>query len=70
LSQKTKAEGSKDFLVYYQLIFDLIPPKKCPGLDRRRWDIEGLFFRFIKKELNVTTLVSLNKNGIEVDVIY
>lgn len=32
---------------------------------RRRWDIE-VFFRFIKQELNVSHLVSLNKNGIEV----
>lgn len=32
---------------------------------RRRWDIE-VFFRFIKQELNVSTLVSLNKNGIKV----
>lgn len=32
---------------------------------RRRWDIE-VFFRFIKQELNVSHLVSLNKNGIRV----
>lgn len=32
---------------------------------RHRWDIE-VFFRFIKQELNVSHLVSLNKNGIEV----
>jgi hypothetical protein len=32
---------------------------------RRRWDIE-VFFRFIKQELNVSHLVSLNKNGITV----
>jgi IS4 transposase len=32
---------------------------------RRRWDIE-VFFRFIKQELHVSHLVSLNKNGIEV----
>lgn len=30
-----------------------------------RWDIE-VFFRFIKQELNVSHLVSMNKNGIEV----
>lgn len=34
---------------------------------RRRWDIE-VFFRFIKQELNVSHLVSLSKNGIEVMV--
>jgi hypothetical protein len=32
---------------------------------RRRWDIE-VFFRFLKQELNLSHLVSLNKNGIEV----
>jgi hypothetical protein len=32
---------------------------------RRRWDIE-VFFRFIKQELNVSHLVSLNKNGMQV----
>lgn len=32
---------------------------------RSRWDIE-VFFRFIKQELNVSHLVSLNKNGIQV----
>ncbi|WP_206156110.1 transposase [Chitinophaga fulva] len=32
---------------------------------RRRWDIE-VFFRFIKQELNVSHLVLLNKNGIQV----
>ncbi|MBV7534123.1 IS4 family transposase [Chitinophaga sp. sic0106] len=32
---------------------------------KRRWDIE-VFFRFIKQELNVSHLVSLNKNGIQV----
>ncbi len=32
---------------------------------KKRWDIE-VFFRFIKQELNVSHLVSLNKNGMEV----
>jgi transposase len=32
---------------------------------RKRWDIE-VFFRFIKHELNVSHLVSLSKNGMEV----
>ncbi|KAA6304913.1 hypothetical protein EZS27_043436, partial [termite gut metagenome] len=38
---------------------DITDAYKC------RWDI-GVFFRFIKQELNVSHLVSLNKNGIEV----
>jgi transposase len=32
---------------------------------RKRWDIE-VFFRFLKQELNMSHLVSLNKNGIQV----
>ena len=32
---------------------------------KKRWDIE-VFFRFMKQELNLSHLVSLNKNGIEV----
>ncbi|WP_326983200.1 transposase [Chryseobacterium sp. MYb264] len=34
---------------------------------RKRWDIE-VFFRFMKQELNLIHLISLNKNGIEVMV--
>lgn len=44
--------------------FDL-PAKDITGAYRQRWDIE-VFFRFIKQELNVCHLVSLNKNGIKV----
>ena len=44
--------------------FDL-SAKEIAQAYRRRWDIE-VFFRFIKQELNVSHLVSLNKNGIEV----
>lgn len=44
--------------------FDL-SAKEVAQAYRRRWDIE-VFFRFIKQELNVSHLVSLNKNGIEV----
>lgn len=39
--------------------------KEITDAYRRRWGIE-VFFRFIKQELNVSHLVSLNKNGIEV----
>jgi transposase len=42
--------------------------KEIADYYRRRWDIE-VFFRFIKQELNVSHLVSLSKNGIEV-IIY
>ncbi len=44
--------------------FDL-SAKEIAQAYRRRWDIE-VFFRFIKQKLNVSHLVSLNKNGIEV----
>lgn len=44
--------------------FDL-SAKEVAKAYRKRWDIE-VFFRFIKQELNVSHLVSLNKNGIEV----
>lgn len=39
--------------------------KEISDYYRKRWDIE-VFFRFIKQELNLSHLVSLNKNGIEV----
>ena len=44
--------------------FDL-SAKEIADAYKRRWDIE-VFFPFIKQELNVSHLVSLNKNGIEV----
>ncbi len=39
--------------------------KEVADYYRRRWDIE-VFFRFIKQELNVSHLVALSKNGMEV----
>lgn len=42
-----------------------LSPKQITDAYRKRWDIE-VFFRFIKQELNVSHLVSLNKNGIQV----
>jgi transposase len=39
--------------------------KEIANAYRSRWDIE-VFFRFIKQELNVSHLLSLNRNGIEV----
>ena len=44
--------------------FDL-STKEIADYYRKRWDIE-VFFRFLKQELNLSHLVSLNKNGIEV----
>ena len=41
--------------------------KEITDYYRKRWDIE-VFFRFMKQELNLSHLVSLNKNGIEVMV--
>jgi transposase len=42
-----------------------LSPKEISDYYRKRWDIE-VFFRFLKQELNLSHLVSLNKNGIEV----
>ena len=39
--------------------------KEIADYYRKRWDIE-VFFRFLKQELNLSHLVSINKNGIEV----
>ena len=46
--------------------FELLP-KEISDYYRKRWDIE-VFFRFLKQELNLSHLVSLNKNGIQVMV--
>jgi len=42
-----------------------LTPKEIADYYCKRWDIE-VFFRFMKQELNLSHLVSLNKNGIEV----
>jgi hypothetical protein len=42
-----------------------LPAKEIAQAYKRRWDIE-VFFRFLKQELHVSHLVSLNKNGIKV----
>lgn len=41
--------------------------KQISDYYRKRWDIE-VFFRFLKQELHLSHLVSLNKNGIQVMV--
>lgn len=41
--------------------------KEISDYYRKRWDIE-VFFRFLKQELNLSHLVSVNQNGIEVMV--
>ena len=60
---KTKTEDEKDFW-FITNNFEL-SAKEIAQAYRRRWDIE-VFFRFIKQELHVSHLVSLNKNGIQV----
>ena len=58
----------KDRQQYWFLSNDFeLPAKEIAQAYRRRWDIE-VFFRFLKQELNVSHLVSLNKNGMEVMV--
>ena len=59
-------ESKCDCKQYVFLTNDFKRPAKEIAQDyRRRWDIE-VFFRFLKQELNVSHLVSLNKNGIQV----
>jgi transposase len=60
---KNKEKLEKDFW-FITNDFDLTA-KEVADYYRRRWDIE-VFFRFIKQELNVSHLVSLSKNGMEV----
>lgn len=60
---KTKTEQPKEF--WFITNDFVLSAKEVAQAYRRRWDIE-VFFRFIKQELNVSHLVSLNKNGIEV----
>jgi hypothetical protein len=60
---ESKTEEGKQ---YWFLTNDYnLSAKEIAQAYRRRWDIE-VFFRFLKQELNVSHLVSLNKNGIEV----
>ena len=51
---------------YWLLTNELdMPAAEISQAYRRRWDIE-IFFRFLKQELNLRHLVSLNHNGIQV----
>jgi len=60
---QSKSEKDKQ---YWFLTNDFkLSAKKTAQAYRSRWDIE-VFFRFLKQELNVSHLVSLNKNGITV----
>lgn len=59
----TKDKSPKSFW-FITNNFDL-SAKEIAQAYRRRWDIE-VFFRFIKQELHVSHLVSLNSNGIKV----
>lgn len=57
-------EQSEKYFWFITNDFEL-SAKEVVDYYRRRWDIE-VFFRFIKQELNVSHLVSLSKNGMEV----
>jgi hypothetical protein len=60
---KSKDEDQKE---YWLLTNDFkCSAKEISQAYRSRWDIE-VFFRFLKQELNVSHLVSLNKNGIQI----
>ncbi|WP_121811349.1 IS4 family transposase [Mucilaginibacter kameinonensis] len=60
---KSKSDHGKEYWLLTNE-FDL-SAKDIAQAYRRRWDIE-VFFRFLKQELNVSHLVSLNKNGLQV----
>lgn len=60
---KSKEDESKEF--WFITNEFKLSAKEIADAYRRRWDIE-VFFRFIKQELNVKHLVSLNRNGIQV----
>jgi transposase len=60
---KSKSDSKKVFW-FITNEFEL-SAKEISDYYRKRWDIE-VFFRFLKQELNLSHLVSLNKNGIEV----
>lgn len=60
---KSKEDPEKEFW-FISNQFEL-SAKEITDAYKLRWDIE-VFFRFVKQELNVSHLVSLNKNGIEV----
>lgn len=65
-----EAQSKEDPKIKYVFIsndFELTA-KEITDFYRKRWDIET-FFRFIKQELNVSHLLSLNENGIKV-VLY
>lgn len=57
-------EQSEKYFWFITNDFEL-SAKEVADYYRRRWDIE-VFFRFIKQELNVSHLVSLSKNAMEV----
>lgn len=60
---KSKSDEGKE---YWLLTNEFgLPAKEIAQAYRRRWDIE-VFFRFLKQELNVSHLVSLNQNGLQV----
>lgn len=59
-------QNKLDSKEYWLLTNDFeLDPKDIAAAYRRRWDIE-VFFRFLKQDLNVSHLVSLNKNGMQV----
>ncbi|WPU93989.1 IS4 family transposase [Mucilaginibacter sabulilitoris] len=60
---KSKSDDGKEYWLLTNE-FDL-SAKDIAQAYRRRWDME-VFFRFLKQELNVSHLVSLNKNGLQV----
>ncbi len=67
LIEAQSKENSEIKYVFISNDFSLTP-KEIADIYRKRWDIE-VFFRFVKQELNLKHLLSLNENGIKV-VLY
>lgn len=61
----TESKNKREYkMAFITNNFDLTA-KEITDIYKKRWDIE-VFFRFVKQELNVSHLVSLNENGIKV----
>jgi hypothetical protein len=61
---KAKIKQSQE-PIYFLTNMTNLTARQITDIYHRRWDIE-VFFRFIKQELNFSTLVSYNENGIKV----
>lgn len=61
----TESKNNREYKMAFITNNFNLTAKEITDIYKKRWDIE-VFFRFIKQELNVSHLVSLNENGIKV----